>query len=171
MRCKNCPHVFHHPEAGFCLAAVLTGPLCPCPGYEAEEETTQEEWTREKQDCNPTHGYVRPRKVKEEKAEVDVEQWLCNVGQLMDGWHADGTAWSEWDESLRAQLPAVRRAVATPAPPSPRAAVYAAADALVEHLRAEERWECGLSWDNERKRLTDALVAAAVEAAAKETKS
>jgi hypothetical protein len=26
---------------------------------------------------------------------------LCNITQLLDGWHADGTAWSTWDESVR----------------------------------------------------------------------
>ena len=26
---------------------------------------------------------------------------LTNTGQLLDGWHNDGTAWSEWDESVR----------------------------------------------------------------------
>jgi hypothetical protein len=26
---------------------------------------------------------------------------LCNVSQIFDGWHNDGTAWSEWDESIR----------------------------------------------------------------------
>jgi hypothetical protein len=26
---------------------------------------------------------------------------LCNVSQVFDGWHNDGTAWSEWDESVR----------------------------------------------------------------------
>lgn len=26
---------------------------------------------------------------------------LVDVNQLLEGWHADGTAWSEWDESVR----------------------------------------------------------------------
>lgn len=29
---------------------------------------------------------------------------LCDVGQLLDGWHNDGTAWSEWDESVRKRV-------------------------------------------------------------------
>jgi hypothetical protein len=29
---------------------------------------------------------------------------LPNVSQLLDGWHADGTAWSEWDESVRKEV-------------------------------------------------------------------
>jgi hypothetical protein len=29
---------------------------------------------------------------------------LINVSQLLDGWHADGTAWSEWDESVRSEV-------------------------------------------------------------------
>lgn len=31
----------------------------------------------------------------------DLGPELC---QLLDGWHADGTAWSEWDESIRQRL-------------------------------------------------------------------
>lgn len=27
-----------------------------------------------------------------------------DIAQLLDGWHADGTAWSEWDESVRRRL-------------------------------------------------------------------
>lgn len=27
-----------------------------------------------------------------------------NCAQLLDGWHADGTVWSAWDESVRQQL-------------------------------------------------------------------
>ena len=26
---------------------------------------------------------------------------LPNVAQLLDGWHQDGTAWTEWDEEVR----------------------------------------------------------------------
>jgi hypothetical protein len=31
-------------------------------------------------------------------------EWYPRVTQLLDGWHADGTAWSEWDESVRREL-------------------------------------------------------------------
>jgi len=31
----------------------------------------------------------------------DLRDTLCKVAQLLDGWHQDGTAWSEWDESVR----------------------------------------------------------------------
>ena len=34
---------------------------------------------------------------------AEVESWFSNVAQLLDGWHCD-TAWSEWDEALRADL-------------------------------------------------------------------
>lgn len=27
-----------------------------------------------------------------------------DIAQLMDGWHQDGTAWTEWDESVRSRL-------------------------------------------------------------------
>lgn len=29
---------------------------------------------------------------------------LCDVAQLLDGWHNDGTAWTEWDESVRQRV-------------------------------------------------------------------
>lgn len=29
---------------------------------------------------------------------------LTDVSQLLDGWHSDGTAWSEWDESVRGRV-------------------------------------------------------------------
>jgi hypothetical protein len=32
---------------------------------------------------------------------------LVDVSQLFDGWHQDGTAWSEWDESVRKRLAAL----------------------------------------------------------------
>jgi hypothetical protein len=36
---------------------------------------------------------------------------LCDVAQLLDGWHADGTAWSEWDESVRQKVSVASRLV------------------------------------------------------------
>lgn len=33
-----------------------------------------------------------------------LENVLPNVAQLLDGWHQDGTKWSEWDEKVRQQL-------------------------------------------------------------------
>jgi len=30
--------------------------------------------------------------------------WYPRVAQLLDGWHQDGTAWTEWDESVRNEL-------------------------------------------------------------------
>lgn len=26
---------------------------------------------------------------------------FCDVSQLLAGWHADGTSWSDWDETVR----------------------------------------------------------------------
>ena len=34
---------------------------------------------------------------------------LCDVAQLLDGWHADGTAWTEWDESIRIRVTELQR--------------------------------------------------------------
>jgi hypothetical protein len=28
-------------------------------------------------------------------------KWNCQIAQLLDGWHADGTCWSKWDEEVR----------------------------------------------------------------------
>lgn len=33
-----------------------------------------------------------------------LQDTLCEVAQLLDGWHQDGTAWSEWDESVRQKV-------------------------------------------------------------------
>lgn len=29
---------------------------------------------------------------------------LCRVAQLLDGWHQDGTAWTEYDRSVRSEV-------------------------------------------------------------------
>jgi hypothetical protein len=34
-----------------------------------------------------------------------------DLAQLLDGWHNDGTAWSEWDESVRKRLSEVQAAL------------------------------------------------------------
>lgn len=33
-----------------------------------------------------------------------LQSLLCNVAQLLDGWHNDGTTWTEWDESVRQRV-------------------------------------------------------------------
>jgi len=35
----------------------------------------------------------------------EAQQVLSNIAAIFDGWHADGTAWSDWDESVRAEIP------------------------------------------------------------------
>jgi hypothetical protein len=48
---------------------------------------------------------------------------LCDVAQILDGWHADGTVWSEWDESVRERVGMALRALEpTPSPEPPAAA-------------------------------------------------
>jgi len=39
----------------------------------------------------------------------DLRHLLCDVAQLLDGWHQDGTAWSEWDESVRKRVVEIQR--------------------------------------------------------------
>jgi hypothetical protein len=34
----------------------------------------------------------------------DFLDFAPRASQLLDGWHADGTAWSTWDESVRKEL-------------------------------------------------------------------
>lgn len=41
--------------------------------------------------------------------------------QLLDGWHADGTTWSEWDESVRKELSDIQRDAEAFTAGSPRA--------------------------------------------------
>ncbi len=38
----------------------------------------------------------------------DILNVLTNVAQLFDGWHNDGTTWSEWDESVRKDVSRVQ---------------------------------------------------------------
>ena len=42
---------------------------------------------------------------------IELDATLCCVAQLLDGWHNDGTAWSEWDESVRNDVSRVHRKV------------------------------------------------------------
>jgi hypothetical protein len=35
---------------------------------------------------------------------TEQEALLCDVAQIFDGWHSDGTAWSAWDESVRRRV-------------------------------------------------------------------
>lgn len=37
-------------------------------------------------------------------SQMQLIQLLTDVAQLLDGWHNDGTAWSEWDESVRQRV-------------------------------------------------------------------
>jgi hypothetical protein len=59
---------------------------------QAEHSTTTDAlyWHREGRGCN--------------KPDEELRQLLCDVAQLLDGWHNDGTAWSEWDESVRKRV-------------------------------------------------------------------
>lgn len=41
---------------------------------------------------------------------------LCDVAQLLDGWHSDGTAWSPWDESVRQRVSDAQQRLETSEP-------------------------------------------------------
>jgi len=36
----------------------------------------------------------------------ELRDLLVDVAQLLDGWHQDGTAWTEWDENVRRRVAA-----------------------------------------------------------------
>lgn len=44
----------------------------------------------------------------------EVDRVLIDVSQLLDGWHCDGTAWSEWDETVRKRVSELHRKVYSP---------------------------------------------------------
>lgn len=44
----------------------------------------------------------------------EVRNLLPDVGQLLDGWHADGTAWSQWDETVRQRVGALLQRIHPP---------------------------------------------------------
>lgn len=48
-------------------------------------------------------AWLRAAEVAEQR-EAQIVNVLTNVCQLLDGWHADGTVWSEWDGAVRLQV-------------------------------------------------------------------
>lgn len=59
---------------------------------------------------NCTHPQVEPQLVCEKCGHREsLGDLLCDIAQILDGWHADGTAWSEWDESVRRRLSLARK--------------------------------------------------------------
>lgn len=44
--------------------------------------------------------------------ETELDQLLFEITQIFDGWHSDGTAWSEYDESVRQRIIKFRRRMA-----------------------------------------------------------
>jgi hypothetical protein len=43
----------------------------------------------------------------------EIDSLLCDVAQLIDGWKADGTAWTQWDQSIRDRVTALRSRLLT----------------------------------------------------------
>lgn len=41
---------------------------------------------------------------KLESLRAELDDVLCDVSQVLDGWHQDGTAWSKWDEQVRQKV-------------------------------------------------------------------
>lgn len=49
---------------------------------------------------------------KYEKTKInhkELDELLMWVTGILDGWHADGTAWSKWDESIRQKVTEFRK--------------------------------------------------------------
>lgn len=44
--------------------------------------------------------------------ENELDQLLFEITQIFDGWHSDGTAWSEYDEYVRQRIINFRRRMA-----------------------------------------------------------
>lgn len=51
--------------------------------------------------------------ITNQPAPAEIDSLLCDVAQLLDGWKADGTAWSPWDQSVRDRVTALRARLAT----------------------------------------------------------
>jgi phage-related baseplate assembly protein len=49
------------------------------------------------------------RETSRRESVEDIQRLLVDVAQIFDGWHADGTAWTEWDESVRKRVSAALR--------------------------------------------------------------
>lgn len=77
--CRNCYHVMPTGDSSLCA----TCQICP-------------------------HMNIEPQLVCERcghrESMGDLADLLTDIAQVFDGWHADGTAWSEWDESVRKRL-------------------------------------------------------------------
>lgn len=44
---------------------------------------------------------------------TEIDSLLCEVAQLLDGWKADGTAWTPWDQSIRDRVTDIRARLST----------------------------------------------------------
>src|SRR6476660_4905613 len=52
---------------------------------------------------NKIYGIPTPPAL-EPSLRSELEDLLYDVENIFDGWHSDGTAWTEWDESVRKRL-------------------------------------------------------------------
>jgi len=110
-RCGLTHHVSMHPElAAFFSPQASTAPTCPnlhhlaheLAKYLAKEYHWPDErrWNAEELLHKALAAFFSPQA----SATVDIVNTLTNACQVFDGWHNDGTAWSEWDESVRQDL-------------------------------------------------------------------
>lgn len=59
------------------------------------------------------HGVEEALTAENARLRAQVMEWLRlapDLGQLLSGWHQDGTAWSEWDQKVYERLQAIQSA-------------------------------------------------------------
>ena len=46
----------------------------------------------------------------------EAQETLCRCAQLLQGWHSDGTAWSEWDSDVEKRLHSLQQRLEAQSP-------------------------------------------------------
>lgn len=67
-----------------------------------------------REDVRPALFYSRMRSFElnnKGPSKEELRNLLCDVAQLLDGWHQDGTAWTEYDESIRKRVSEMQQAL------------------------------------------------------------
>lgn len=87
---------------------------------------------------NPSEfGWVAKEETDELRTELDT--LLCEVEGIFDGWHSDGTAWTEYDESVRKRLMEFRLRYTYTPPPTYYAQVLAENARLKEAVKEYDK--------------------------------
>jgi len=84
------------------LNAIVT--YCEKCGHSITEDGCAFCFTRERDQLKAELAQARAHNAALLEACDQLPNLLCDVGQLLDGWHNDGTCWSAWDESVRKRV-------------------------------------------------------------------